>query len=162
VDQDCDGQTDEGFPCSVGQTTGCTTVCDSPGQRTCSACQWGTCKALGEACNGRDDDCDGSYDEDFTCALGDVSECKLKGGGNGARICSNACEWGPCQILEVCNGIDDDSNGLVDDGAACDEGCSAGRLPGHGWGMVGPMAIAIVFWRRSRAPFHRPQSNPRH
>ena len=64
ADDDCDGSTDEGFPCRRGATEGCTTSCGSTGTRTCSSsCAWGTCTPPAETCNAADDDCDGQCDE---------------------------------------------------------------------------------------------------
>jgi hypothetical protein len=71
ADNDCDGQVDEDFadlgqPCKVGQG-----ACLVVGVRVCAAGGGGTVcaaqPALGaaEVCNGIDDDCDGSTDEDF-------------------------------------------------------------------------------------------------
>ncbi len=103
VDDNCDGQVDEGLTCD--------------------------CSPQPEACDGYDNDCDGSVDEDFTvlgttCVVG-VGACERFGyiecSGPGGTQCS-ATEGTPG--TEVCNGVDDDCNGSVDDGlVGCD--CSA-------------------------------------
>jgi MYXO-CTERM domain-containing protein len=83
-----------------------------------------------EKCNGKDDDCDGQIDEDFpetqpptgpglVCDDGKLGACK----GTGHYICK-ADETGSfCNIdmpgaavgTEVCNGLDDNCNGLIDE-----------------------------------------------
>ena len=71
VNNDCDGETDEGCECIVGDTQNCgsdvgqcvygTQTCDISGQ-------WGECAGgVGpseEVCDGEDNDCDGTDDED--------------------------------------------------------------------------------------------------
>jgi hypothetical protein len=113
VDDDCDGSVDEGFggtvTCGVGACLRTAPECD--GGRT-DTCMPGT--PTTEICNGVDDDCDGMVDEDFggavTCGVGaclrTVSACV--GGMTGT------CTPG-APAAEVCNGIDDDCDGLVDE-----------------------------------------------
>jgi len=110
VDDDCDGETDDGIPeeaCEVSNAFG---TC--PGV---SACQSGltTCVAVGaaateEACNGGDDDCDGAVDEGFL-------DTDLDGQAN-------------------CVDPDDDDDGVLDDGDqsgfAGDEPCQPGQAVG--------------------------------
>jgi Notch-like protein len=92
-------------------------------------------------CDGADNDCDGNIDEDFQLQT-NVNRC---GACNHPCIASNAtskcmngtcqiascdpdyhddaakagpdCDLGPCTIAgaEICNGVDDDCNGLIDD-----------------------------------------------
>ena len=75
-----------------------------------------------DICNGLDDDCDGAVDEDFptkglSCDGGDSDQCE-----NGALVCNaggDALECGvedPANIVELCNGDDDDCDGTVDEG----------------------------------------------
>jgi len=56
------------------------------------------------------------------CAPGDPTACQPRGRCEADRLC-----W-PCGA-EVCNGKDDDCNGLVDDSAACPAGevCTGGK-----------------------------------
>ncbi len=81
-----------------------------------------------ELCNGIDDDCDGSTDEDFpelgtTCDNGLLGVCR----GSGSYICAADGTGAVCDITspgispsaEVCDGLDNDCNGLVDDGITC-------------------------------------------
>lgn len=73
-----------------------------------------------ELCNGRDDNCDGSADETFTCAASSTEACMTGCGTTGTRICSATCSWSICSPpAEVCNGVDDDCNGGCDDGLGC-------------------------------------------
>ncbi len=86
------------------------------GTRTCDA----DCDAripAAEECNQIDDDCDGRTDNGVpprTCALTNAY-----GTCQGESVCINGV-FGSCQgqyaIPEVCNGKDDDCNGITDDG----------------------------------------------
>ena len=143
VDDDCDGQVDEGLgvgdPCSAGIG-----ACQAPGRLQCDGAGGLACDAVPgvpgiETCNGVDDNCDGVADEGFgvgdACAAG-LGVCHR----NGHTICDLSGHVG-CDALagdptaETCNGLDDNCNGLVDDqpagvGQACDTGlagvCAAG------------------------------------
>ena len=92
VDDDCDGATDEGLRrgCYThDQATRDVGTCRS-GQQTCAAGDWGNCAGQrgprAEACDGRDNDCDGGTDEGVLNACGRCGEVPR----------------------EVCNGDDDD------------------------------------------------------
>jgi hypothetical protein len=88
-----------------------------------------------EVCNGLDDDCDGSTDEDFTdlgdaCTAG-VGVCEA----SGTMVCTadetgtecDATPGSPTGADDNCNNIDEDCSGTADDNYAPDEGCF---LPG--------------------------------
>ncbi|MCB9525413.1 MAG: hypothetical protein H6702_18835 [Myxococcales bacterium] len=130
VDNDCDGRVDEdasdvGRGCSSGVG-----ACQRAGVTECRQGQ-PVCGAVpglprDEACNQRDDDCDGTIDEDF----GDLIEC---GQGVCRRVYAACGGPAACDPLEgaspeLCNGLDDDCDGTVDE-AAADVGraCSAGE-----------------------------------
>ena len=97
--------------------------------------KWGDCGGavlpVDEICaDGLDNDCDGETDEDCVCAPGESRRCP---GGSREGICrpgTQTCEaggeggsrWGECSgrvdpSPERCdNGVDDDCNGIIDDG----------------------------------------------
>ena len=129
LDNNCDGNTDEGNP---GGGLQCMTpffgICAS-GVTQCMGAQGVTCMPsvtpglLPEACNGLDDDCDGQVDEGIAqvgmnCnAPGFVGICQF-----GTYSCPSSppfqlqCDHpNPGTIQETCNGQDDDCNGTIDD-----------------------------------------------
>jgi hypothetical protein len=102
-----------------------------------------------ETCNGVDDDCDGLVDEDFSCAQGAVVACTTSCGTQGAMVCSESCALPDATEcvppLEVCNGVDDDCDGYVDEGVrhmtwlgVLDQGAT---LEAHVFGFPGGMII---------------------
>ncbi len=150
LDDDCDGLVDEedpmlGTPC--GSATGAcergTIVCQR-GALTCS----GGRGPSAEVCNGLDDDCDGSTDEHSAAEplpgvgqrCGESNQGRCRYGTTechgGAIVCGGAYV-GPS--VEVCNGLDDDCDGAVDDdptpptatppSCTLTEGVCAGRSP---------------------------------
>jgi hypothetical protein len=89
-----------------------------------------------EICNnGLDDNCNGVVDENCSCAPGAVQPCFLGPPNrasvgacvNGTQTCQGNAEfghWGPCQggiwpTGEICDNLDNDCNGCVDDGLCC-------------------------------------------
>jgi hypothetical protein len=73
-----------------------------------------------EQCNGEDDNCDGLCDETFDCCRGETYTCDTTCGSTGTVTCSGDCELGPCvPPAEMCNGLDDDCNGEIDDHLPC-------------------------------------------
>jgi hypothetical protein len=132
-DDDCDGITDDGFPCRAGETLACATPCGTTGSGRCTAaCEIPTgaaCSPPAEACNGADDDCDGATDEELPCAPGDAVACTTSCGSAGTVTCTATCEIPTdCPIpAETCNGADDDCDGRTDENLAgcptCVRGC---------------------------------------
>jgi len=138
IDDDCDGTVDEGFPPNAcGQPCGCAL----PPER----------------CDGLDNDCDGDVDEGFMvgascmnngvgiCARGGILACRADMSGT---FCDAPTV--PPQT-EVCNGLDDDCDGMIDEGTlpgvgercgnglgTCQSGtyvCQMGRLVCNATGM---------------------------
>jgi Notch-like protein len=156
-DNDCDGVVDNGInrmtdPNNCG---GCGRVCNAPNATaTCAAgvcglgacrpgfrdlnrdpsdgCEWSCGSTTGvvgpEVCDGRDNDCNGVIDDN---AMGAGQPC---GGSRGiCRPGTSVCERGTMRCVgaiqprtELCNGADDDCDGVVDNPPA------GGALPGTG------------------------------
>ncbi len=146
VDNDCNGQADDGALPNVGAPCG-----GGPGKDPNAApCKQGTLKCLGgvlacpdqvgpqlETCNNVDDDCDGTIDNaptdppNIVCTLTpphDKPPCTP-----GLPVCQVGkweCIGGGTQPLpEVCNGIDDDCDGEVDEIGVPPEGVDGTQNP---------------------------------
>jgi hypothetical protein len=128
LDDDCDGQTDEGYDlgqlCRRGrgdcQAEG-VFVCDDAGGQRCDA-QPG--RPRGEVCDGRDNDCDGEVDNgvlnrcgacgqepDEVCD-GDDNDCD----GQTDEGVLNRCGMCGQEPAEACDGQDNDCDGQTDEG----------------------------------------------
>ncbi len=147
VDENCNGSKNEGCECSVGAPAvpcGIDVGACKKGTQSCVDGKLGPCvggiEPTAETCNGVDDDCDGPVDEDLVRLCGkDVGACK-----QGTETCA-AGTWGGCvgvidPAVETCNKVDDDCDGMVDEGVtepcgsnvgACKQGvrkCTAGSF----------------------------------
>jgi hypothetical protein len=129
LDDDCDGQTDDGLDLGAACEAGLG-VCRAVGVRVCDGAGAVACSAVpgragSETCDGRDDDCDGEIDEGdpgggVDCPTGDLGACAtgVTHCRDGAPVCDAVITPEP----EVCNGLDDDCNGEPDDDPASPDG----------------------------------------
>ncbi len=140
ADDDCDGATDEGDP---GGGDACDTELPGPCAAGETRCLEGAlacipdAEPVDEVCNGVDDDCDGETDEGLPaepCDTGEPGRC-----GPGQAVCvdgGKVCMPDAGPEDEVCNGVDDDCDGEVDEGepgggADCDTGQRGVCAPGE-------------------------------
>ncbi len=118
IDDDCDGEVDEGS--DDGELTrSCSSDCGF-GEEVCGAGGvWGSCSAREpsvEVCDGVDNDCDDVVDEDDSGAR--MTRPCSTDCGDGVETCTGPSSWSVCSAveptLEVCNGGDDDCDGVDD------------------------------------------------
>jgi hypothetical protein len=123
LDEDCDGTTDEDYvvdaSCGIGecQTNNTPSSCLAGVESVCTP---GTAAADDTVCDGLDEDCDGSADEDYTvtattCGLGECA------GNAGQLECQGGAETDTCDPLagaatETCDNLDNNCDGTVDEG----------------------------------------------
>ncbi|MBK8169411.1 MAG: hypothetical protein IPK60_03590 [Sandaracinaceae bacterium] len=142
IDNDCDGIRDDGvivpsgFSClSIGACAGATPTCSMSNEGF--TCNYNTTLVelnpathqpvtVESRCDGYDNNCDGDVDESFTmlnaaCDNGGVGACRM----TGVHLCtadhmSTACNAPAlgAGTAELCNGIDDDCDGLTDETAS--------------------------------------------
>jgi len=132
LDNDCDGEVDEGCECAPGKTQSCYAGptgtegvgCCKAGTQTCDVNgQWGDCmddvSPSDEVCDDLDNDCDGSVDEGLGTITCGVGECE---------VTVDACVGGEEQECvpgqpanEMCDGLDNDCDGKIDERRVCGE-----------------------------------------
>jgi len=139
LDNNCDGATDEGNPGGGGAcNTGLQGVCDA-GTDTCQGgaivCVQDVASSA-EVCDGLDNNCDGATDEGNpggggACNTGLQGVCDA-----GTDTCQGGaivCVQDVASSAEVCDGLDNDCNGAVDDGGplcGANQTCTAGVCVG--------------------------------
>ena len=138
-DDDCSGEIDDGLglvSCGLG-------ACEHS-MDACAMGQWQVCNpfagASAETCDGVDNDCDGVVDDDLgtsTCGLGtclhSVPNCHL---GQPQK-----CDPMEGSLAEICDGQDNNCNGLTDDGlgdTTCGQGACLHTVPNCVGGMDNP------------------------
>lgn len=169
LDDDCDGDTDENIE-PIVFTGECVLrgiclahveqvriVC-SDGEPVCDFSGVDGYSGSGEAlCDGFDDDCDGLVDEDDNFAWLDPvlgwrrigQSCGLGACAGGTVICSVDQVTGVCSSTgmassEVCDDIDNDCNGMIDDDLVKDFGTTLDLLAlGEPRGRVNPAIVAV-------------------
>jgi len=147
-DDNCDGEVDEDAVTPVDFCDPDGECADPPGSGnsmdpTCTADGWvcdyenhpsgGIVSTDGDhhitpedLCDGKDNDCDIAIDETFgvgsTCDDGDIGACRELGtvecDGAGGTRCNVVDNVNPGDLTEICNGVDDNCDNIVDNGAA--------------------------------------------
>ncbi len=139
LDDDCDGQVDEGLESAIvyrdgdgdgfgdrfttDMRIGCAASGYAPNKDDCNDMDKTINPGVREICNNKDDDCNGRSDEGAraTCGLG---WCRRNADGCDARTCTPGAPR-----AETCNLFDDDCDGAIDNNATCEPGklCFGGR-----------------------------------
>jgi hypothetical protein len=168
IDDDCDGEVDEDDAVDAstwyadsdgdgfGDASSTTIACDQPTDSVAdsSDCDDGDAAinpAATELCDGADNDCDGTVDEDdaadvttwYTDSDGDgfgdaSSSTESCYAPTGSVASSSDCDDSDASVspvaTELCNGVDDDCDGDVDEDSAADAGTWYADSDGDGYG----------------------------
>jgi len=150
LDDDCDGETDEELSPPLGIDV-CPVVgvcvggaaragCDSVAGRWRCEYPQADYEAEEVTCDRLDNDCDGFVDEGCPCDAGEQVECGTSEGA--CEVGSQGCEggtFGEClggvrPRLEQCNDVDDDCDGVTDEGTYC-------LVEDTSWGRMAKLAL---------------------
>jgi hypothetical protein len=144
TDNDGDGLVDEGFgiglTCKAMGECGFGVIeCADPYSTRCSTAPGGSRdRSSPELCDGRDNDCDGRIDEDFSVgkrckAKGDCGYGKIECKDNHSTICSTAPGGSQdSSSREICDGKDNDCDGIVDEDFDIGKPCKSKGVCGSG------------------------------
>jgi hypothetical protein len=150
MDNDCNGRTDDGdLRADPRVGVGCGTAVGDcrPGSNTCvdgSVRCTGAVPGTLEVCDGRDNDCNGMVDDGIApagpCGRA-VGACRP-----GSLTCAAGrlvCTGGVGPVMEVCNGVDDDCDTVVDNGVdLLRDPTNCGRC-GVNCGALFPHAVGV-------------------
>ncbi|MCK6571890.1 hypothetical protein L6V77_12440 [Myxococcota bacterium] len=149
VDDDCDGEVDEGLDNALCYEGAAGTQENRPcheGRRRCDSSRWTACVdqtlPQNEICDGVDNDCNGEADDiangNCECAPNEMRAC-YSGPANtvGRGLCQSGTQtcqagaWGACvgevvPTAEICDGRDNDCNNRNDDVPGLGDVCAVG------------------------------------
>jgi len=168
LDSDCNGVVDDvpgGCECQEGEVQECgvnTGECKK-GTQSCVGGKWTECSGQApvvEVCDGKDNDCDGTVDNGVEgmgvpCGNEDLTNPAEGGCEQGSLACEGgelACPGLVEPSAEVCDGIDNDCDSVVDEGMSADEyeendSCSMARDLGQIEENAGEMSVAATVYK---------------
>jgi MYXO-CTERM domain-containing protein len=145
LDNNCDGNIDEGFLVGAACTNNQMGACRRGGILACKAdgsgtfCDAPTVMPSMEVCNNIDDDCNGQKDDGVLPGVGEKCGADLGVCQAGVTACVNGhlvCEQMSMPGKEICNGLDDDCDNVIDNGPLPGTGEDC-LCPGETQGQVG-------------------------